>query len=175
LVAAHCSEKPITEPEYSGLHTTVQSLAEVLDGAPDCNKVDSILQQLILDLTGMVERPEPLDQRVTEAVQLIHGAAEKRLTASEIADKVCLSESRLVHLFSAQIGIPLRRYMLWSRLIDAVQEILHGSSFTAAAHMSGFSDSAHLSRTFRRMFGLTLSNLVGGKNSRFVQVVSCRD
>ena len=32
--------------------------------------------------------------------------------------------------------------------------IAGGSPLTRAAHEAGFSDSAHLSRTFRRMFGV---------------------
>jgi AraC-like DNA-binding protein len=77
----------------------------------------------------------------------------------------------LIHLFTEQIGIPLRRYVLWLRLMTAVQFAVQGESLTEAAHRAGFSDSAHLCRTFRRMYGITLSGLV--KNSQFVQVISC--
>jgi AraC family transcriptional regulator len=34
-----------------------------------------------------------------------------------------------------------------------------GSSLTDAAHDPGFSDSSHLSRTFRRMFGIAADSL----------------
>jgi len=55
--------------------------------------------------------------------------------------------------------------------MTAVQFAVQGESLTEAAHNAFFSDSAHLSRTFRRMYGITLSGIL--KNSRFVQVIFC--
>lgn len=77
--------------------------------------------------------------------------------ASEVADKLALSESRFLHLFSQEMGIPWRPYLLWCRMTCAVRAVLNGHSATDAAHLAGFSDSAHLSRTFRKMFGMTIS------------------
>ncbi|WP_242065818.1 helix-turn-helix transcriptional regulator [Moritella sp. F3] len=77
--------------------------------------------------------------------------------ASEVADKLALSESRFLHLFSQEMGIPWRPYLLWCRMICAVRAVLNGHSATDAAHLAGFSDSAHLSRTFRKTFGMTMS------------------
>lgn len=42
----------------------------------------------------------------------------------------------------------------------AVELFVGGVSLTEAAHGAGFSDSAHLSRTFRRMFGVSAASLV---------------
>lgn len=78
-----------------------------------------------------------------------------------------LSESRFLHLFSEHAGLPWRRYLLWRRLQACMRAAFAGSSLTRAAHAGGFSDSAHLSRTFRAMFGLTPAEIV--RRSRFVQ------
>ena len=37
---------------------------------------------------------------------------------------------------------------------------MQGGSWTEAAHEAGFADSAHLSRTFKRMFGMNPATLV---------------
>jgi AraC-like DNA-binding protein len=41
-----------------------------------------------------------------------------------------------------------------------MRTIAAGGSLTEAAHAAGFSSSAHLSSTFRRMFGLRASDLL---------------
>jgi AraC-like DNA-binding protein len=55
------------------------------------------------------------------------------------------------------VGIPFRRFVLWSRMRQAVASTQAGRDLTEAAVDAGFSDSAHLSRTFRAMFGLSPS------------------
>jgi AraC-like DNA-binding protein len=65
----------------------------------------------------------------------------------------------LRHLFVEQTGLPFRTYLLWLRLTKAVAVFAGGGSLTEAAHEAGFSDSAHFSRTFRRMFGLPAAAL----------------
>jgi len=54
---------------------------------------------------------------------------------------------------------PQRPYILWLRLQRAAGDMTDGASVTSAAHRAGFSDSAHLTRTFRRMLGATPSDL----------------
>ena len=50
-------------------------------------------------------------------------------------------------------------FFLWCRLRAAAEIAMRGSSLTEAAHAAGFADSAHLSRTFRSMFGIAPSFL----------------
>jgi len=76
--------------------------------------------------------------------------------AGEVAMQLGLSESRFLHLFSEQMGIAWRPYLLWRRTICAVSAITQGKSATEAAHLAGFSDSSHLSRTFRSLFGMSI-------------------
>jgi AraC-like DNA-binding protein len=51
----------------------------------------------------------------------------------------------------------LRQYILWRRFVSVWQHRMDGASLAAAAHAAGFADSAHLTRTSRRMFGIAPS------------------
>jgi AraC-like DNA-binding protein len=77
----------------------------------------------------------------------------------ELAARVGLSSGRLMHVFSESIGIPLRPYLGWLRLQRAAAAIVSGVPLAEAAARAGFADSAHMSRTFRRMLGVTPSGL----------------
>jgi AraC-like DNA-binding protein len=81
------------------------------------------------------------------------------LSLTKLAGIAGLSESRLMHAFTESLGIALRPYILWLRLQHACRELSNGASVTEAAVRAGFSDAAHLSRTFRRMLGTTPSEI----------------
>jgi AraC-like DNA-binding protein len=70
-----------------------------------------------------------------------------------------LSPSRFMHVFTESVGVPVRPYILWLRLQRAACELMDGRTVTEAAHSAGFSDAAHLTRTFRRMLGTTPTDL----------------
>jgi len=76
-----------------------------------------------------------------------------------------LSRSRFMHAFTETVGVPLRPYILWLRVQHAACELRKGSNVTDAAHSAGFADAAHLDRTFRRMLGMTPSELALAKRS----------
>ena len=76
-----------------------------------------------------------------------------------LASLSCLSPSRFMHVFSESLGVPLRPYILWLRLQRASCELMNGATATEAAHIAGFADGAHLTRTFRRMLGTTPTDL----------------
>lgn len=80
-----------------------------------------------------------------------------------------LSKGRFLHLFSEQLGIPWRRYLLWRRLLVVFTYAAGGHSLTDCAHFAAFSDSAHFSKTFKSMFGTSPVTII--KNSQFIQVV----
>ena len=107
-------------------------------------------------LSAIVPLPsEPSrDERIERAVASLESRLDAPPTQAELAAHVGLSASRLGHLFKAQLGLPMRRYILWLRLRAAVTEALAGGDMTRAAHTAGFSDAAHFTRTCRRMFGL---------------------
>ena len=81
------------------------------------------------------------------------------LTLKTLADIAGLSPSRFMHAFTESVGVPVRPYILWLRLQRAACDLMDGASVTSAAHRAGFADSAHLTRTFRRMLGATPTDL----------------
>jgi AraC-like DNA-binding protein len=84
-----------------------------------------------------------------------------------LAARARLSPGRFLHAFTATVGIPLRPYVRWQRLERAAAGIAAGVPFGAAAYAAGFADAAHMTRTFRAMFGVTPSEL--RRRSRSVQ------
>ncbi|WP_334187379.1 helix-turn-helix transcriptional regulator [Noviherbaspirillum sp.] len=98
---------------------------------------------------------KPLDKRIMRAIDILRDRIADTVTMTEIAEAVHLSPGRFRHLFLQETGIRFRPYVLWLRLEVAVALYGAGSSLTDASHAGGFADSAHFSRTFKRMFGVT--------------------
>jgi AraC-like DNA-binding protein len=101
-----------------------------------------------------------IDPRVSQSIEWIRAGREQGISVGEIAAGVELSESRFSHLFTEHVRVPVRRYLLWLRLRDALHLLAGGGSLTETAHSAGFADSAHLTRTFRIALGITPSALV---------------
>ena len=101
--------------------------------------------------------PDPRIQRIIEyATAHLH----EPMSLASAAHGVHLSPSRLRHLFVEHTGVAFKTYLLWLRLIRAVQLYSEGtSSLTDAAHEAGFADSAHFSRIFKRTFGSPATTL----------------
>jgi AraC-like DNA-binding protein len=105
--------------------------------------------------------PLVLDPRVVRVLDIIKREFPDPSPVPKLAKAVRVSPGRLIHIWKDEIGVPLRRYVLWLRLRHVIACVAIGQSLTQAAHEAGFADSAHLSRTFRSMFGLPLSSLFG--------------
>ncbi|WP_203597726.1 helix-turn-helix domain-containing protein [Actinomadura bangladeshensis] len=82
------------------------------------------------------------------------------VTLAEAAAAVGLSATRLGHLFTDQLGLPYTAWRRWVRLQHAMAAVQRGDTLTEAAHAAGFTDSAHLTRVCRAMFGITPSQAV---------------
>lgn len=96
-----------------------------------------------------------VDARIQKAIAYIQKHLRDTVTLSDAASAAALSPSRFRHLFMEQTGSAFRVYVLWQRLNVAIETAMSGKSWTEAAHQAGFTDSAHLTRTFKRMFGIS--------------------
>ena len=106
-------------------------------------------------------RPQrPRDERIARVVREIEHRPDAFSRVQDAAALACLSQSRFRARFDAELGLPFRRYRLWRRMAAAMRTVAAGGTLTTAAHTAGFASSAHLSSTFRRMFGLKASDLL---------------
>lgn len=141
------------------------------ESALSCRDAFALTENLLQTLFQARKTESDFDPRIARALEILKNAPDNLISAETVAAEINLSPSRFAHLFRAQVGLPVRRYLLWTRLRNAVQMLGAGESLTTIAHAAGFADSAHLTRTFKQMFGLAPSEIF--QNSRFVQVRFC--
>jgi AraC-like DNA-binding protein len=102
----------------------------------------------------------PKDERIVEAARTMHRRGGIETTAATLAAGAGLSLSRFLHLFVEQTGTGVRCYRRWARMILAAEVLAGGGDLTRAAADAGFATPSHFSAAFRRMFGLTPSQLL---------------
>jgi AraC-like DNA-binding protein len=124
---------------------------------PSSNGAEEVYHSIIDSFTVTENIQLKNDKRIIKALSYIQSLEIKKISSGKIAKHVGLSEGRLIHLFKEQVGIPLRKYLLWLRIIDALIAVYSGESLSSAAHKAEFTDYAHLSKSFSAMFGYSLS------------------
>ena len=118
----------------------------------------------------LVEETELSDSEIDVRIQIVLNQLRQNPANDEpvkyFASKVGLSEDRLHHLFTDVMGLPIHRYRVWLRLKRASQLYFSGHDLTYAAHDAGFSDAAHFSRTFKKMYGAPPKETLSARKDR---------
>jgi AraC-like DNA-binding protein len=153
----------LSEPSVEKL---LKELKPLLLASPNMDSIFTTTLQFLRELSR-TGRKDELDDRIIKILEVLNRPGHSPVKIKELAELVFLSPSRLIHLFTMQVGIPIRKYILWARLLKSLQQILNSTNFTSAALEGGFSDAAHFNRTFKRMFGLNPTLLL--KNSQIIQ------
>ncbi|EQA43786.1 DNA-binding helix-turn-helix protein [Leptospira broomii serovar Hurstbridge str. 5399] len=142
----------------------IPNLSEIVKKAMSEDTTDAeafiILQNLVNTIFGSIlpyKESKALDNRVMTVVNHLHSLAHiphpQEIKLGHLAKLVNLSEDRFRHLFKETLFISVRKYLLNLRLKVAAKNMHRCSNLTEAAHIAGFSDSAHFSRTFRTTYG----------------------
>lgn len=130
-----------------------QSFRAIYQQSPSALEVCRQLQQLLNPLGQAVQLTFKFDARVLQTIQRIKTSQLHNQRVAWLAEQVDLSSSRLLSLFKREVGVPIRRYRLWYRLLRATQQMTTGSTVTEAAVHAGFADAAHFARTYREILG----------------------
>jgi AraC family transcriptional regulator len=101
-------------------------------------------------------------KKLARAVEYVQDQLDADLTVSGIAQAVGMSPDHFTRLFKESTGQSPHRYVVEARVRKA-KELLTTGKFTiseAAFHV-GFVDQSHLTRHFKRVFGLPPKRLLG--------------
>ncbi len=133
---------------------SLAALGEVWSFLPAAQLVEWLAEALGLSAVATTDGPLALVIRKIDANPM------RFRTALDAAGAVGLSSSRFQHVFRDAVGVPFRRYRTWRRMAVVARCLAAGTNLTEAAYCAGFASAAHLSSTFRGLFGLTPSTLL---------------
>ena len=126
-------------------------------------------QQLLEMIVGVTVRYLPRirsrDVRCQRLLQMLQENPYCQL--SELAEALHVAPARMPHLFTRAVGLPWRSFQLWQKVRAVGVEMGSRRTLTEIAIEAGFSDSAHLSKTWHQFFGAAPSKFF---NHRHVQV-----
>jgi len=123
-------------------------------------EADRIIQELADALNAVSGNrqppPSPPHQKaVDRARDFLRGNRDRTVTSEELEAETGLDRYELARQFRRLVGTSPYRYLVMRRL-DAVRDaILDGGSLADAAVDAGFADQAHMTRHFKKAFGVT--------------------
>ena len=108
-------------------------------------------------------------EKLVRAVEYIQDQLDTDLTVSRIAQTVYMSPHHFKRLFKESTGQSPYRFVVEARARKA-KELLSTGKFTIseAAHLVGFVDQSHLTRHFKRVFGLPPKRLLSRRRPQIV-------
>jgi AraC-like DNA-binding protein len=131
----------------------------VLRCAPILEQQERLLEALVLVEQRRSSRdaeefkPEPAAVRVVR--DYLESHSSDNVTLEHLAGLTSLSRFHLLRVFRREVGLPPHAYMSRLRVLRAQAALRSGSTISAAALDAGFADQSHLTRSFKRLLGVT--------------------
>jgi AraC-like DNA-binding protein len=96
------------------------------------------------------------------AAELMEDRLGVPIRLADIARECTVSPFQLIRAFHAAFGVPPHAWLMQARLRRARALLVRGESITTAAFTCGFVDQSHLTRVFKRYFGMTPGTFTRG-------------
>lgn len=99
--------------------------------------------------------PDPFHPGLRRVKALIDDAPDADVSLALMADEAGLSRFQVLRSFTAHFGLTPHAYLMQRRASRARELIRSGSPLAAVALEAGYADQSHMTRDFRRRYGLT--------------------
>lgn len=163
-VALSALRRPVEIQDAKAVETLAGLLVDELSTpTKHAAYAESLVGSIIANLLDLQEgeTDDQANARLTQAqmnklISVVNTRADSRMTVSEMAETVGLSESWFANVFKQTTGKTPLQWQL-SRRVGLAQNMLAESDLSVAAIAAqlGFSDQAHLTKTFRQVAGET--------------------
>ncbi len=151
------SGEPIVQLDLAALAGSQIPWEALFEGTCEGRDAHRAAHSILQAFGGIDAPPHQLDERIEQVLQILRDAVTDTPTPDELGRRVGLSGYTLMRRFKAELGVRIREYVLWRRLMVALELVDGRSTIAEIAQRTGFYDQAHLTRTARRMVELAPS------------------
>jgi AraC-like DNA-binding protein len=152
--------------EFTALAAHALPWDALFNGDCPCSQGRETTHRILQVFGGADPTPHRLDGRISEVLQILRDTVVDTPTPDELGRRVGLSGYTLMRRFKAELGVRIREYVLWRRLMVALTLVDGRNSIAEIAQRTGFYDQAHLTRTVRRMVELAPSFITDFSQTR---------
>ena len=124
------------------------------DGLYLLRAVLSLLIHSIKNKHEISDLMESQNNLVRTAIAYINENIDRKILLSDIAGACNVSASTLSHIFSREMRVPIHKFIVKKRLINAHRKIANGQNATSAALECGFQDYSGFYKQYIKAFGV---------------------
>jgi AraC-like DNA-binding protein len=143
---------------YRSIHASFEESASRLER-------ETLLLQLLIKLTSRYAEARPdlsHFEKEPSAVKRVKDYLEANyalnISLEDLAQLTNLSPFHLNRVFSKTLGLPPHAFQTQVRITKARKLLAQGRPISEVTYETGFADQSHLTRQFKRMFGITPSH-----------------
>ena len=138
---------------------------KLIHATQEAGQTAHLLRSVLILLLDTLRTPKNLlgeknhqNKIVHTAIEYINQNLDKPLTIRSIAQVCSISESSLSHIFKKEMYIPLHKFIVKKRLIQAHHRICAGEAATVVAMDCGFGDYSGFYKQYKNAFGFPPSH-----------------
>lgn len=145
----------------SSLARRLGELHTRLESGPPSLRVEETLLELLRSLVDRhATRRSPVATTVpayavVQARSYIEAHFGSPIKLADLSSVCGISAFHLIRSFRASVGMPPHAYLTQVRANRAREMLVRGEQLSTVAYSCGFADQSHLTRTFKKIFGIT--------------------